>query len=261
MHDDELPVKSLGQHWLYDGPTLETIADYADLRSTDTVLEIGPGLGTLTEVLLRRSARVIAIELDDRLASKLKDNIADPALQVMTADILKFDLSTVPRPYKLVANIPYYLTSKLTRLLSETEYPPSVAVLLVQKEVAERIAAAPGAMSLLSVATQFFWKVETGIIVPARLFTPPPKVDSQVVILSRRPAPLFEIDDERSFFRVVRIGFSQRRKTLLNNLASGLHLPKERALAICQEAGIDPARRPQTLQMDEWQRLYHHIPT
>jgi 16S rRNA (adenine1518-N6/adenine1519-N6)-dimethyltransferase len=158
-----------------------------------------------------------------------------------------------------VANIPYYLTSNLIRIISETPNPPELAVLLVQKEVAERLAAQPGDMSLLSVSAQFYWQVELDRKVAAELFTPPPKVDSRVVILKQRPQPLFNNVDTKQFFRLVKAGFSQRRKTLLNSLSSGLRLPKESVQVKCQKAAIDPGRRPQTLGLKEWHRLYQNF--
>ena len=250
------PKKSLGQHWLHDTASLQAMADAAEIQSTDTVLEIGPGLGTLTEVLVNRAEQVIAVEFDQRLAQELPNRVRAKNLEIVSQDILSFDFTGLPPDYKVVANIPYYLTSNLLRVLSTTSNPPSVAVLLVQKEVAERVAAAPGKMSLLSVATQFYWEVSSGLDVPAKLFTPPPKVDSQILILQRRAKPLFDDIDSKTFFRLVKAGFSQRRKTLSNSLSGGLQLSKETVNAICSTVGIEPSRRAQTLSLDEWHNLY-----
>jgi 16S rRNA (adenine1518-N6/adenine1519-N6)-dimethyltransferase len=162
----------------------------------------------------------------------------------------------LPPDYKVVANIPYYLTSNLIRVLSETSNRPILAALLIQKEVAERVAAQPGDMSLLSVTAQFYWQVGLSQVVPARLFTPPPKVDSQIIILDRLNETLFPEVDPKSFFRLVKAGFSQRRKTLLNSLSAGLQLSKDDTRAVCERASIDPGRRAQSLSLEEWRQLY-----
>lgn len=232
------------------------MVEAADVRSEDTVLEIGPGPGTLTELLVCRASQVVAVEFDEKLARELPVRLKADNLQVISQDILSFDLISLPPDYKIVANIPYYLTSNLIRVISETPNPPVVAVLLVQKEVAERVAAKPGAMSLLSVTAQFYWQAGLGQVVPAELFTPPPKVDSQILILKRRSEPLFAEVDAKGFFRLVKAGFSQRRKTLLNSLTSGLHLSREDVQTILQAANIEPVRRPQTLSLDDWHKIY-----
>ena len=176
--------KSLGQHWLYDEASLRKICDAAELRPEDTVLEIGPGLGTLTELLVQKAGRVVAVELDEKSGprSAVKGKGRQPGSQsrktYCTSTLLR-----LPAGYKVVANIPYYLTSNLIRMLSETPNPPSAAVLLVQKEVAERVVATPGHMSILSVTAQFYWAARLGGVIPARVFKPPPKVDSQILIL------------------------------------------------------------------------------
>jgi 16S rRNA (adenine1518-N6/adenine1519-N6)-dimethyltransferase len=155
----------------------------------------------------------------------------------------------------VVANIPYYLTSNLIRVLSESINPPAEVALLVQKEVAERVAAKPGDMSVLSVTAQFYWEVTLGQVVPARLFTPPPKVDSQILILKRRPKPLFEVDT-KGLFRLVKAGFNNRRKTLLNSLSGGLQKPKDEISTMLESAGIKPTARPQELSLEQWYELY-----
>lgn len=256
--DLPLTKKSLGQHWLTDAAALQAIVDAGDVGSKDTILEIGPGVGTLTELLVKQAGEVVAVEFDATLAAALSDQLAAANLTVVHEDILKFDLTSLSPGYKVVANIPYYLTSNLIRTLSESSHPPALAVLLVQKEVAERVAAAPGAMSLLSVSAQFYWEVGLGQEVPARLFTPPPKVDSQVLILKRRTQPLFEVD-ERNFFRLVKAGFSNRRKTLLNSLSGGLRLPKAQVVAVLEAAAINPQSRPQELSLRQWHALYEQV--
>jgi 16S rRNA (adenine1518-N6/adenine1519-N6)-dimethyltransferase len=252
----DIPKKSLGQHWLRDYESLRAMVDAARVRPKDTVLEIGPGLGTLTELLVHEVEQVIAVEFDTVLAKQLPQRVREDNLQVIEQDILGFDFTSLPPEYKLVANIPYYLTSNLIRVISETTNPPQTAALLIQKEVAQRVAAPPGQMSLLSVTAQFYWEVELGREVPAELFEPAPKVDSQILIMSRRSKLLFTDVEPKDFFRLVKAGFSQRRKTLLNSLSSGLHLSREAVQTACQSVSIEPGRRAQTLSLDEWYSLY-----
>ena len=249
------PNKSLGQHWLRDRLTLEHIADCADVSADDTVLEIGPGLGTLTSELLRRAKKVVAVEFDAELARKLPGQFPGKNLEVIQSDILSFDLSDLPAGYKVVANVPYYITSKIVQLLMTAHNKPSVAVLLVQKEVAERLAAQPGNMSILAVSAQLFAEVSLGDVVPAELFTPPPKVDSQVVILKTRQQPFLTEVNEKDFFLVIKAGFSAKRKKLRSSLAGGLGIAKEAAAAYLAETGIDPDSRAEDLTLDDWQRL------
>lgn len=255
-YDTPPPKKALGQHWLHDQTVLHDIVASADISADDTVLEIGPGLGTLTAVLCRTAKQVVAVEFDTKLADGLLSRVPADNLQVVKADILHFDLSALPAGYKVVANIPYYLTSNLIRILSESTNPPHTAVLLVQKEVAQRVAAEPGDTSLLSVTAQFYWRVSLGREVKAELFSPPPKVDSQVLVLHYRSKPLFKDVDTKVFFRVTKAGFAQRRKTLQNSLGGGLRLNRMQTLALCQAAGIDPGHRAQTLSLDDWHALY-----
>ncbi len=258
MTADSEPKKALGQHWLHDEASLQAICQAAGLGPEDTVLEIGPGLGTLTELLVRRVKQVVAVELDEKLARELPGRVPGNNLRVASQDIMSFDLTSLPAGYKVVANIPYYLTSNLIRVISETPNRPASATILVQKEVAQRVAAKPGAMSLLSVTAQFYWQVSLGQEVPAELFRPPPKVDSQILILRRREQPLFPDVNIKDFFRLAKAGFAQRRKTLLNSLSSGLHLSRQEAEQLLDKAGIEPNRRAQTLSLEEWHALYCH---
>lgn len=259
MPDTFLPQphtkKSLGQHWLNDERALTAMCDAAEVTPADTVLEIGPGPGALTTLLVERAAQVVAVEFDENLTRELPTRVPAKNLNVVHHDILTFDLTTLPAGYKVVANIPYYLTSNLVRVLSESANPPAHAVLLVQKEVAERVAAKPGDMSLLSVSAQFYWEVSLGQVVPAELFTPPPKVDSQILSLRYRQEPLFPDIDPRDFFRVVKAGFSQRRKTILNSLSAGLHLSREQTRQLLEHADIAPTTRAQNLSLHDWYRL------
>lgn len=250
-----MPNKSLGQHWLTDRLVLEAIADCGELTKQDTILEIGPGLGTLTSVLLRQAGEVFAIEFDAELARKLPGQFPGTALHVENADILEYDLSQLPRDYKVVANVPYYITSKIVQRLSESANPPKTSVLLVQKEVAQRLAAKPGDMSILAVSAQLYADIELGPLVPAHFFTPPPKVDSQVVVLKRRDQPLFSDLDRKAFFRVVKAGFSAKRKKLRSSLSAGLGISKQETEDILARADISPDSRAEMLSLADWHRL------
>jgi 16S rRNA (adenine1518-N6/adenine1519-N6)-dimethyltransferase len=247
--------KSLGQHWLKDPGVLTEIADLAELTADDTVLEIGPGLGTLTSRLLARAGNVVAVEFDKDLARKLPGQFPGKNLKVVPGDILSFNLSTLPAGYKVVANIPYYITSKIIRLLMEAENKPSMTVLLTQKEVAERLAAKPGDMSILAVSAQVSAEVSLGPVVPAELFTPPPQVDSQVVVLKTRQTPLVLPEEEKVFYGVVKAGFSARRKKLRSSLAGGLQLSKTEIEQRLLQAEIHPDARAEDLSITDWRRL------
>jgi 16S rRNA (adenine1518-N6/adenine1519-N6)-dimethyltransferase len=254
--DDHQPRKSLGQHWLIDQETLTKIVDYAEINTDDYVVEIGPGLGSLTSLISAKAGKVLAIEIDEDLFTNLKNFNKADNLEFVNQDILKFDLTKLPKDYKIVANIPYYLTSHLIRLLTESKNPPMKIVLLIQKEVAERIDAKPGSMSVLSVVVQQYFDVETKDIVLAEMFTPPPKVDSQIIVLSRRARPIIKTDNDKDFFRLVRVGFSARRKTLENSLSNGLRIDKQQVRLIIIEAGLDPSVRPQVLTINQWGQLF-----
>lgn len=253
------PNKSLGQHWLKDRTVLAAIADCAGINPDDTVLEIGPGLGTLTSELLRRAKKVVAVEFDAELARKLPAQFPGKDLEVITSDILSFDLSVVPKDYVVVANVPYYITSKIVQLLMTADNKPKTAVLLVQKEVAQRLAAKPGDMSILGISAQLFAEVSLGDIVPASFFTPPPKVDSQVVILNTRQTPFLTDIDEKDFFRVVKAGFSSKRKKLRSSLSGGLKIDKSEVETMLQKAGISPDSRAEELDLDQWVSLVHIV--
>lgn len=244
--------KSLGQHWLHDRDTLAHIADCAELTPEDTVLEIGPGLGTLTSELVRRSKKVIAVEFDSELARKLPGQFPGKNLEVVISDILSFDLLSVPAGYKVVANVPYYITSKIVQMLMTTTNKPAISVLLVQKEVAERLAARPGDMSILAISAQLFAEVSLGNEVPAALFTPPPKVDSQVVVLKTRQESHLGDISEKEFFHVVKAGFSSKRKKLRSSLAGGLGLPKNQIETILTSVDISPDNRAEELSIQQW---------
>lgn len=250
-----MPNKSLGQHWLHDRGILEAIAEAANIEPHDTVLEIGPGLGTLTSELLRRADSVTAVEFDAELARKLPGSFPGKNLSVINEDILQFALDELPAGYKVVANVPYYITSKIVEKLMTAKNKPAIAVLLVQKEVAERIAAKPGDMSILAVSAQIFAEAELGVEVPKQYFTPPPKVDSQVVILRTRSVPLVPAEDERALFRVVKAGFRAKRKKLRSSISAGLAISKPAAEELLRHASISPDSRAEDLSIADWLRL------
>jgi len=254
------PKKSLGQHWLHDGLALEAMLVAAEVKAGDTVLEIGPGLGTLTERIIRIGADVLAVEFDQELLAGLQEKfqtVEPTKFQVVQGDIRTFDFSTMPENYKIVANIPYYLTANLMRILADDHtHKPTHAALLMQKEVAERINERPGNMSFLTVLTQFYYETGLGMLVPPELFTPPPKVDSQILILKRREAPLFTDVDTKDFFRLVKAGFSAKRKKLRSSLSGGLRITKPEAEALLVRASLDPNLRAQALSLDDWHSLY-----
>ncbi len=247
--------KSLGQHWLSNPQILQKIVDSGDISAQDTVLEIGPGQGTLTLQLAETGAKIIALEFDQDLISPLQEKFANQSnVQIQSGDIRKFNFSQLPPNYKIIANIPYYLTSNLIRILTELDNQPQIAVLLVQKEVARRIVAGPGQASLLSNVAQYGFLCSLGVEVGKQYFQPPPKVDSQVVILQKRSKPPLEVDFQ-DFSRVLRAGFSQKRKKISNSLAAGLKLSKSEVDDLLQQAKISAAARPQHLSLEEWGRL------
>jgi 16S rRNA (adenine1518-N6/adenine1519-N6)-dimethyltransferase len=253
---DELPTKkSLGQHWLKDEESLKSIVKSANINKDDTVLEIGPGLGTLTRELVKDARKVIAVEFDEVLAERLPSQVAVNNLLVRNQDILRFDLGEMPLEYKVVANIPYYLTGNLMRIFTEAANTPQAIVLLVQKEVAQRLAAKPGNLSIAAVAAQLIYDVKLGKIIKAELFVPPPKVDSQVVILKKRKEPLFKDIDHRGYMRVVKAGFSNPRKKLRSSLSAGLGINKDQADELLKKAKINGDLRAQNLTLDDWHKF------
>ncbi|OYX38812.1 ribosomal RNA small subunit methyltransferase A [Candidatus Saccharibacteria bacterium 32-50-10] len=250
------PKKSLGQHWLTDRLVLAEIADTAKLDASDTVLEIGPGLGTLTSELLRRANRVVAVEIDASLAAKLPGQFPGKDLEVINGDFMDYDLGKLPKNYVVVANVPYYITSRITQRLLTAANRPKRIVMLIQKEVAERMAAPSGEMSLLSLSAQLFAKVSLGQTVSAEYFTPPPKVDSQVVVLDLFAERPYDQATEREFFRLAKAGFSARRKKLRSSLAGGLGLSKDDTERLLLGSGIDPNLRAEALSVEQWQALF-----
>lgn len=257
MKIEQTVKKSLGQHWLNDSQTLQIICQMAKIETTDTVLEIGPGTGNLTRVILNTGAKLVALELDETLVNGLRTEFLDQAnLTVEQGDIRSYNLSSLPHGYKIVANIPYYLTSYLLRLLIDADNKPFIAVLLMQKEVAERVAAGPGHMSFISLAAQLYYKISLGPVVPAKLFTPPPKVDSRALILERFDELNLNKVDVQKFLHLAKIGFAQPRKTLVNNLRAGLGTDKSVSKQMIKKADLPANIRAQGLSMQDWHNLY-----
>lgn len=249
--------KHLGQNFLADPAILERIVAAADLSRQDTVLEAGAGLGSLTRPLARQAGRVVAVELDDHLVEILRERTAGlPNVEILHADILRVsDFGLHHRNYKLVGNLPYYITSAILRRFLERKPQPELMVVTVQREVANRIVAGPGEMSLLAVSVQFYGQPRIVTRIKAGAFYPPPKVDSAVlrIDIGKQPAvALPSGQDETGYFRVVRAGFGQRRKTLRNALSAGLGMSSEQVENALARTGIDPRRRAQTLSLQEW---------
>lgn len=253
------PKKSLGQNFLFDPHILARIVEAAEIPAGATVLEVGAGLGTLTRYLARCAARVVAVELDARLMPILQEVLAEASnVTLVQGDILTLDLRALlpdAPPLLVVANIPYYITSALIRRLLEAAPRPQRLVLTVQREVAERICAAPGAMSLLALSVQIYGQPRPLWRIPPGAFYPPPKVESTVLRVDLYPQPLIAAEAVDDFFHLVHAAFAQRRKTLRNALSAGLGWPRARVEHLLQEAGVDPMRRAETLTLAEWQGL------
>jgi 16S rRNA (adenine1518-N6/adenine1519-N6)-dimethyltransferase len=252
------PDKRLGQNFLTDMEALKQIIVAAQITDQDTVLEVGPGLGSLTRLLALQSHRVIAVELDDKLIPPLQQVLAPhPNVQIIQGDILALDLTHLigETDYLVVANIPYYITSILIRHFLEANQPPRRLVLTVQGEVAERICALPGDLSLLALSVQVYGQPNIVARIPSESFYPPPQVDSAVVRVDRFAAPRIPPELLSTFFSLAKAGFSQKRKTLRNALAAGLHWAPSAAAELLLSAGIDPQRRAETVSLEEWGNL------
>jgi 16S rRNA (adenine1518-N6/adenine1519-N6)-dimethyltransferase len=252
--------KGLGQNFLVDGSILKKIAAAAELTPTDTVIEVGPGLGVLTETLVGQAGKVIAIELDNNFTDILRPHFAGAnKVTVINEDVLKVnptDILGKQTGYKVVANLPYYITSAVIRHFLEASIKPTIMVLMVQKEVAKQITAQPGEMSLLSVSVQLYGEPKIISNVSAHCFYPAPNVDSAILKIAVYPQPKVQTDNITGYFDIVRAGFSANRKQLVNSLANGLKVPKTEIMPLLEQAGIDPKRRAETLTIDEWGVLY-----
>jgi 16S rRNA (adenine1518-N6/adenine1519-N6)-dimethyltransferase len=232
----------------------------ADLSTSDVVVEVGAGVGTLTRPLAERAGRVLALELDDQLVVLLREQVAElPNVEIVHVDVLRFSTSELTHwGYKVVGNLPYYITSAVLRHFLEEMPRPRLMVVTVQREVAERIVAEPGKMNLLAVSVQFYGWPRTVARIPAGAFYPAPTVDSVVVQIDVSEQPTVSLGegiDEADFFRVVRAGFSQKRKMLRNSLSAGLRFAPVVAAESLEQAGVDPGRRAETLSLQEWARV------
>lgn len=259
------PQKTFGQYWLEDRQALNRIVEAAELRPGASALEVGAGMGVLTVALAQAvgpQGRVIAVEIERAVLTILRE-VTEPLgnVEILPRNLLEVEPRDLFQgaPYALVANLPYYITASALRHFLECDQPPQRLVVLVQQEVAERLTAKPGALSLLGVSVQFYGQAQLIARVPAASFYPPPRVDSAVVRVDVYPEPpLAQSAEERQrFFTVVRAGFSQKRKTLRNSLALGLDQPPAQVEAWLRAAGIDPQRRAETLSLEEWGRLAH----
>jgi 16S rRNA (adenine1518-N6/adenine1519-N6)-dimethyltransferase len=264
LHQYDLrPNKKLGQNFLLDESILERIVQTAQVEPNDVVLEVGAGLGSLTRHLALRARLVIAVELDAKLIPPLT-NVTSPFqnVRVVEGDILSLDINQLVTEagFLIVANIPYYITSALIRHLLEAKTPPRRIILTVQQEVAKRICATPGDMNLLALSVQVYGRPALVFSIASSAFFPSPKVDSQVINIELYPSPVIPVPLLDIFFKLIKAGFSQRRKTLRNALSGGLRRNPAVVESFLNAAGIEPRRRAETLSLDEWKSLtlrYH----
>ena len=258
--------KGLGQHFLVEEDVLDSILSAAELSPQDVVIEVGPGLGMLTSKLAERAAKVVAVELDLGLVGVLRKRlrlfrnvriVQGDILRLAPGRVLEDDLEALAsgQGYKVVANLPYYITSPVLRHFLEASWKPSLMVVMVQKEVGEAIAASCGKMTLLSVRTQFYSRPTIVAHVPRRSFYPAPKVDSIVLRLDVYSKLPIEISDTDGFFDIVASGFSSSRKQLRNSLAQGLGMTSDQVASLLEKAGIEPRRRAESLSLEEWRRV------
>jgi len=266
---DLKPNKLLGQNFLIDKKTLDKIVAAAELNKEDTVLEVGPGLGILTEELAKHAGRVMAVEKDKKMAKIVKsvlDNKKIENVEIVEGDILKIgDLKFYPEycrgakigNYKVVANIPYYLTARLIRKFLEAANPPSEMILMIQKEVAQRICAKPPKMSLLAVAVQFYAQPKIISFISKKCFWPSPKVDSAIVRLT--PHSIYQNIEASKFFRIVRAGFAHPRKQLINNLSTVLRIDRSEIEIVLKKIGLRPKQRAETLEIKDWVKLTQQL--
>jgi len=250
--------KGLGQNFLLDSSALQKVIAAAEIPPQASVLEIGPGLGSLTRYLARAARHVVAVELDANLIPALQEVlVGENNVTIVHGDILKQDIAALVNDlgYLVVANIPYYITSAVIRHLLEAQKQPSRLVLTMQKEVAARICAKPGDLSMLALSVQVYGEPRAVAHIPAGAFYPPPKVDSTVLRVDLYPHSRISADQLEDFFHLAKLGFAQKRKTLRNTLSAGLHWTPDKAVALLTTAGIDPMRRAETVRLEEWGRL------
>ena len=253
-----VPDKSLGQNFLTDPAILEKITGIAGVTDKDTVLEIGAGLGHLTAQLANSAEQVVAVELDERFIPVLEENLVEyENIKIIQGDILSLKIQDLVQEnnYLVVANIPYYITSRIIRNLLESELKPNRIILTIQHEVAQRVCAKTGKMSLLSLSVLMYGEPSLEMRIPAGAFFPAPKVDSAVVLLNLHSEPLLAGKLRVKFFKIIKAGFLHKRKTLRNSLSKGLAWAPLEVEKMLQEASIDPQRRAETLSMSEWLEL------
>jgi 16S rRNA (adenine1518-N6/adenine1519-N6)-dimethyltransferase len=255
-----MPRKALGQNFLHDPNALEKIIATAELMPEDTALEIGPGTGMLTERLAHNARHVIAVEVDERMRPILEAQLSSfNNVYLVFEDFLKVDVLKLvgPKDFVVVANVPYYITSAILRHLLEAHRRPRRLVMTIQQELAERITAHPPDMSLLAVSVQFYGAPQIVTRLKPGAFWPRPEVDSAVIRIDTYDKPAVDVPDVKTFFRVVRAGFGQKRKQLKNSLGSGLGIKNAAAGQLLEQAGLDPTRRAETLSLEEWAALVH----
>ena len=259
-HSRTVARKSLGQNFLIDESLLPVIIEAAELGADDNVLEIGPGLGMLTGQLLQHAGRVIAVEIDEKLAEALRKKFADREnLRIINSDILKTSLEDIiigAPSYKVVANLPYNITSPVLHYFTGAQEKPELMVIMIQKEVAEAIVARPGNLSVLAIGLQLLTRPKIIKLVPPESFYPAPKVDSAIIRLDFMEKPAVEVDDAVTFLKFVKKSFHSPRKTIHNSLRLGLKLDAAAAVALLQSNYIDRSKRPGELTLQEWQKLY-----
>lgn len=258
--------KSLGQNFLQDRQVLVDILKVGEVKIGEVVLEIGPGKGVLTEQLLNKGVSVIAVEKDPRMVELLRNKFFTyREFHLIEGDILDLDLSETLKKYqvssyKLIANIPYYITGKILRMFLETDSQPELVVLLTQKEVAKRVCQKEGKLTILALSVQLFGQPELTRIVSREAFDPVPKVDSAILKITPHLESIFtDLESQKEFFRLIKIGFASPRKKLLNNLSAGLQLPKEQLMEILQRLNLSQTVRPAELTIPDWQKLMKEL--
>lgn len=247
------PARRFGQNFIVEKKVLELIVSASELKEEDIVLEIGPGIGTLTRELAKTAGRIIAVEKDREMVGILKETLAGlKNVEIVNEDVLRMGIEKLPEKYKIVGNLPFYITAPAIRKFLETDPRPQSLTLVVQKEVAQRICAAPPKMSILANSVQFYANPEIISFIPKKYFWPQPEVDAAVIKITPRPAL---IGDSELFFKIVKAGFLHPRKQLGNNLSQGLKKDREMILKWLQDNGIKPAQRAETLTVDNWLKL------
>ncbi|MCL4386815.1 MAG: 16S rRNA (adenine(1518)-N(6)/adenine(1519)-N(6))-dimethyltransferase RsmA [Patescibacteria group bacterium] len=249
--------KGFGQNFLTDKEALDSLVDSAGIRSNETILEVGPGLGVLTTELCKKAGKVIAVEKDKEILEVLKETTAEfRNLEIANEDILEYQVKE--KNYKVAASLPFYISSPIFRKFLGLTNKPRLMSLIVQKEVAEKATAREGEMNVLAVSIQFYGKAEIIMIIPKTSFFPVPKVDAAILMITPYEKPLFDVN-EKLFFRIVKAGFGEKRKKLINSLAGGLQLEKGKVAKILADLSIDTNIRAEDLNLKMWQELYQNL--